>query len=77
MYSTLRPGKGRDNNRSQPWCDNTFHLDMVTLVITRGERFPLDKMREVLKCPKCGERRMSVLFEPPSMPKPERIQVGE
>lgn len=70
------PTTGR-SGRQLPWCDSVFHLDMETLVITRGERFPLARMQEVLKCPKCGERKMRVLFEPPSMPKPTRIAVHD
>ena len=66
------PTKG-GSGRNLPWCDSVFYLDMQTLVITRGERFPLARMQEVLKCPKCGQRKMRVLFEPPSMPKPKRI----
>lgn len=66
------PTKGR-SGRNLPWCDSVFYLDMQTLVVTRGERFPLTRMQEVLKCPKCGQRKMRVLFEPPSMPEPKRI----
>jgi hypothetical protein len=66
------PTKG-PSGRNLPWCDFVFYLDMQTLVITRGERFPLARMQEILKCPKCGQRKMRVLFEPPSMPKLKRI----
>jgi len=63
--------------RRLPWCDTVYAPDMQTLVVTRGERFPLERIQEVLKCPKCGHRQMRVLFEPPSMPKPKRMSAHD
>ena len=46
-------------------CEVTVDLDMLTLVWTRGERFPLELLQSRLKCPKSGSRRVQVIFEPP------------
>jgi hypothetical protein len=47
-------------------CRTTVKLDMQTLVWTRGEAFPLDLLDSRLRCPRCGGRRIQVVFEPPS-----------
>lgn len=69
-------GPNKRGDRQLPWCDEMFSLDMVTLVITRGEKFPLERMQEVLRCPKCGFRRMRVFFAPAPLPKPQAIAVN-
>jgi DNA-directed RNA polymerase subunit RPC12/RpoP len=38
---------------------------METLVCTRGRAFPLSSLESRLRCPRCGNRRMVVMFEPP------------
>jgi hypothetical protein len=38
----------------------------VTLVATRGPNFPLGRLEGRLMCPVCGNRRVTVVFEPPS-----------
>ena len=50
-------------------CEQTVELDMRTLVWTRGEAFPLEMLQSRLKCPRCGSRRVQVIFEPPTVPK--------
>jgi DNA-directed RNA polymerase subunit RPC12/RpoP len=50
-------------------CNTTADLDMHTLVWTRGEAFPLDQLESRLRCPRCGSRRVTVLFEVPNQPK--------
>jgi predicted RNA-binding Zn-ribbon protein involved in translation (DUF1610 family) len=42
---------------------------MKTLVWTRGESFPLDQLAARLKCPRCGNRNIQVVFELPNQPK--------
>jgi hypothetical protein len=37
-----------------------------TLVYTRGPNFPLSRLESRLMCPSCGNRRVTVVFEPPS-----------
>jgi hypothetical protein len=46
-------------------CRTIAELDMRTLVWTRGEAFPLDMLESRLRCPRCGSRRVQVIFEPP------------
>jgi hypothetical protein len=36
---------------------------------TRGEAFPLDLLENRLRCPRCGSRRVTVLFQVPNQPK--------
>jgi len=40
-------------------------LDMETLVCTRCRGFPLARLAERLRCPRCGCRKVAVIFEPP------------
>jgi hypothetical protein len=40
-------------------------FDLETLVATRGPNFPLS-LESRLMCPSCGNRRVTVVFEPPS-----------
>ena len=41
-------------------------LDLETLICTRGPNFPLSRLEGRLMCPACGNRRVTVVFEPPS-----------
>jgi len=61
-------GHAKRSERRTAWCDTKVELDMTTLVWTRGERFPLKRLSEVLKCPRCGERKVRVMFEVPNEP---------
>jgi len=36
---------------------------MKTLAWTRGELLPTDQLESRLKCPRCGSRRVTVVFE--------------
>jgi hypothetical protein len=65
-------GPNKDGKRRVPWCDTTTELDMKTLVWTRGERMPLELLRERLRCPKCGRTNVLVFFEVPNQPKAKR-----
>jgi hypothetical protein len=48
-------------------CGERSHLDMETLVWTRGVSFPLSRLESRLKCPRCGSRNVSLIFDvPPS-----------
>jgi len=38
---------------------------MKTLACTRGELFPPEQLESRLKCPRCGSRRVTVVFEIP------------
>jgi hypothetical protein len=46
-------------------CDYRAELDMTTLVCTRGRAFPLSRLADRLRCPRCGCRRIGVMFDPP------------
>jgi hypothetical protein len=47
-------------------CAYRTELDLQTLVCTRGRDFPLARIAERLRCPRCGCRRVSVVFGPPT-----------
>ena len=47
-------------------CVYRKQLDLETLVCTRGPNFPLSRLESRLICPACGNRRVTVVFEPPS-----------
>lgn len=46
-------------------CVSLGNLDMKTLVWTRGADFPLARLESRLKCPRCGSRRVAVMFDIP------------
>jgi predicted RNA-binding Zn-ribbon protein involved in translation (DUF1610 family) len=50
-------------------CNTSAELDMKTLVWTRGDRFPLDQLAVRLKCPRCGNRNIQVMFDLPNQPR--------
>lgn len=52
-------------SRSSRECIFRRELDLETLVCTRGRAFPLSSLESRLRCPRCGNRRMVVLFETP------------
>jgi hypothetical protein len=47
-------------------CVYRKQLDLETLVATRGPNSPLSRLEARLMCPACGNRRVTVVFEPPS-----------
>ena len=57
----------REGTRSMRRCVYRKQLDLETLVCTRGPNFPLSRLESRLMCPACGSRRVTVLFEPPSL----------
>jgi hypothetical protein len=59
---------GREGMKHRRSCGYQKYLDMETLVCTRGRDFPLARIAERLRCPRCGCRHMSVIFNPPSAP---------
>jgi hypothetical protein len=40
--------------------------------MSRGERMPLELLRERLRCPKCGRTNVLVFFEVPNQPNAKR-----
>jgi DNA-directed RNA polymerase subunit RPC12/RpoP len=64
----------RDGMKRVKECVYGAELDLPTLVWTRGSSFPLGRLESRLKCPRCGSRRVMVLFEPPGN---RRLAAGE
>lgn len=60
--------EGREGLKHKRECDYKKILDLETLVCTRGRGFPIARIAERLKCPRCGTYPMSVMFSPPSTP---------
>jgi hypothetical protein len=56
----------RDGMKRVRECVHGTELDLQTLVWTRGAGFPLARLESRMKCPRCGSRRVVLLFEPPS-----------
>ena len=57
-----------DGMKTRRECVSNDELDMKTLIWTRGAGFPLARLESRLKCPRCGSRRVALLFEVPSQP---------
>lgn len=63
----MRCGQGkRAGMKSIAECTYARELDVETLVCTRGRDFPLAWLAERLRCPRCGSRRVVVLYEAPA-----------
>jgi transposase-like protein len=56
----------RDGMKRVRECVHGAELDLQTLVWTRGAAFPVARLESRMKCPRCGSRRVVLLFEPPS-----------
>lgn len=53
---------GREGLKQRRRCEYRTELDLETLVCTRGRDFPLARIAERLRCPRCGCRRVAVMF---------------
>jgi hypothetical protein len=51
--------------RSAAKCRHQAELNLETLAWTRGRNMPLSGLRERMMCPRCGNRRVNLIFEPP------------
>lgn len=58
-------------------CGFEAKLDIVTLVCTRGRRFPLARLASRLRCPRCGDLNVKILFDVPGQPIPVWIHQGQ
>src|SRR4051794_34514714 len=56
---------GREGLKHKRCCAFRTELDLTTLVTTRGRDFPLAKLSERLRCPRCGCRRVAVMLVRP------------
>jgi hypothetical protein len=45
-------------------CHYTKELNLETLVWTRGRKMPLSDLKDRMMCPRCGGRRISIIFDP-------------
>src|SRR5271163_2045028 len=54
-----------DNTRSRAKCHYQAELSLETLVWTRGRSMSLAGLRDRMMCPRCGNRRVDLIFEPP------------
>ena len=54
-----------DNTRSTAKCHYRAELDLETLVWTRGPHMSLAGLNDRMMCPRCGNRRVNLIFEPP------------
>jgi hypothetical protein len=57
---------GKEGLKHRKRCAYRTALDLQTLVSTRGRDFPLARISERLRCPRCGCRRVAVMFGPPT-----------
>jgi hypothetical protein len=61
-FNSLRGGR-RECMKSVRECKAIIRLDLDTLVWTRGATFPVLMLEGRLKCPRCGSRRVVLLFD--------------
>jgi hypothetical protein len=54
-------------------CLGKAEVDLHTLIWTRGTAFPITSLEARLNCPMCGSRKVSVIFDVPSVPAAMRI----
>jgi hypothetical protein len=67
----------REGTRSMRRCVYRKQLDLETLVCTRRPNFPLSRLESRLMSPTCGNRDVTVVFEPPTESKsPKCIKKG-
>jgi hypothetical protein len=55
----------RESIKSTRNCVYRYELDLDTLIWTRGATFPLSMLADRLKCPRCGSRKIALLFDLP------------
>jgi hypothetical protein len=53
--------------RSTAKCRYQAELDVETLVWTRGRNMSLAGLNDRMMCPRCGSRRINLIFEPPTI----------
>jgi len=59
---------GREGMKHKPACGYRKDLDLETLVCTRGRAFPIARIADRLRCPRCGCKDMTVMFSAPKTP---------
>jgi len=70
----LRCAQGKvDGITRVPECFYQRELEVETLLCTRGRDFPLSRLAERMRCPRCGSRRVAIVYAPPA----GRTMVGQ
>jgi hypothetical protein len=64
---------GREGMKHRKECGYRKYLDLETLVCTRGRDFPIARIAERLRCPRCGCCDISVMFSPPGRPQRDAV----
>ena len=68
MYCSEGPqNQGMKRGRE---CHFSYTLDMMTMLATRGRKFPVTLLKSRLRCPSCGSDLVRVFLEVPSQPSP-------
>jgi hypothetical protein len=47
-------------------CTWRYELDPQTLLVTRGAPFPLERLSEMMICPRCRQRQVMLTFQSPA-----------
>ncbi|GGD24259.1 hypothetical protein GCM10011335_28980 [Aureimonas glaciei] len=55
----------REGLKSIRECRHRHDIDLPTLVWTRGRGMTLAMLPERMRCPRCGSRRVRLVFTPP------------
>ena len=50
-------------------CRTVYELDLKTLIWTRGDRFPREELEGRLRCPRCGQMNVQIMWTVPNQPK--------
>ena len=74
IYAKCAQGN-RMGMKSINTCLENNELDLKTLMWTRGEIFPLERLDSRMKCPRCWSRRVSVRFDTTANVKRSRMVV--
>ncbi|WP_336801499.1 hypothetical protein [Kaistia sp. MMO-174] len=59
-------GRDASTKKGTRPCLRNIDIDMGTLLWTRGRDFPISMLPQRLKCPSCGCRQISVMFDVPT-----------
>jgi hypothetical protein len=62
----------REGMKSIRECKHGAELDLETLVWTRGRDFPISWLESRMKCPRCGSRRVRIVYDVPPQPRVAR-----
>lgn len=74
---TLACAEGKGSGmKKHAECIFRCDLDMMTLVATRGRAFPMARLAERLRCPRCGSLRVRVMWRIPSNVDQGKVNAG-